>query len=202
MNRRLLLIWALAHAPMIGAIQLPSNKADIYITGPIEWNVVKAAEKLIELSQNSDTIDILINSPGGQVIPGEMFVDAIELVKAQGVKVRCTTGVMAASMAFMIFSHCSERYAAPSALLMYHPARVAGMVSLRGKDALELGKQLQELDNDALDYLEDSMGMNRERLEETYYSEKTWKASKLAKETRRGWINILNAPRPDLYKVN
>lgn len=85
----------------------------------LKWADPKAKEK--------KPIDILLASPGGNIIFGAMFVQAIEAAKLRGYTVRCTVTTHAASMAFIIFTYCSERYTLPMSLLLWHEPSVGLM---------------------------------------------------------------------------
>lgn len=68
---------------------------------------------------------IYIDSPGGEIgSAGAQFLKAMEKDGADGVKIRCVVGGMAASLAMSIFSRCTERVMRPEAKLMWHSARI------------------------------------------------------------------------------
>lgn len=92
----------------------------IYIEGFIGPNAVNAARELDLLQQeNNDPIYVLINSPGGSVLDGAVFVSAIESSKAPVYTV-CIK--MCASMASTIHAYGKKRLMTNRAVLMYHPA--------------------------------------------------------------------------------
>lgn len=118
----------------------------VRIEGPIQ-NLIEQEEAILAMSLESDKpIDILISSPGGSVIAGLFFMDAMDRVKSRGVKIRCLVDKMAASMAMHIFGNCDERYALANSLLLWHPAYVTiqfGQVT--EERAEELREQLKLL---------------------------------------------------------
>lgn len=88
-------------------------------------DLTEQEEKILSMSEVSNApIDIIISSPGGSVVAGIFFINAMERVKARGVKIRCLVDKMAASMAMHILGNCSERYALAGSLLLWHPAYI------------------------------------------------------------------------------
>lgn len=121
MKKLLLVLIMLASGP---ASAFSLSKNTMTIEGPIGAEIISKANKLISFSTNPKgpkVIDIVINSPGGSVFAGWQFITAMQIVKSRGYKIRCTVTSMAASMAFQIFSQCSERYAYKFSLLLWHP---------------------------------------------------------------------------------
>ena len=82
------------------------------------------------INTTTQDIHIVLNSPGGGIYVGLQFINAIEAAKSKGVKVKCYVSGIAASMAFQILTHCNERYALRYSLLLWHPPRVAGFITL------------------------------------------------------------------------
>lgn len=166
-------------------------KRTVTVLGEIGGNALEASHKLLQLGDSKEDVYLIINSPGGSINAGDILIDAMEAVKSRGIKIKCVTTIMTASMAYSIYMHCDERFATSNALLLYHPARVSGNFSLTDADALEIGADLKEINLELLDYLEDVMGMDRALLEQTFYREKLWKAHKLVPKCRRGFITIV-----------
>lgn len=72
---------------------------------------------------SGEPVDIIINSPGGEITSGFLFLNLLEQVKTT-VPVRCFVPELAASMAFQILVHCSERHTLNRAFLLWHRVRV------------------------------------------------------------------------------
>lgn len=72
---------------------------------------------------SSDPIDIVIDSPGGDVIAGYMLIDIMEDIKSRGVQLNCYVRRRAQSLAFSILLHCNSRYALPGAIFLWHGAQ-------------------------------------------------------------------------------
>lgn len=109
-----------------GPLQVDKSRA-LIIEGAIEkGNILELGKKLLEADPSKGPMDLLINSPGGDVVTGFRFINQMEEAKANGLTIRCFVPEMAASMAFGIFVHCSERYALAHSFLLWHRARVMG----------------------------------------------------------------------------
>lgn len=67
---------------------------------------------------------MVLNSPGGSVLDGARIIAAME-----GRDIRCVVTDLAASMAFHIFQHCSQRYMTRNSFIMAHPASLSVMYS-------------------------------------------------------------------------
>jgi ATP-dependent protease ClpP protease subunit len=135
----------------------PSLNKDrsLVLLGPVMENVVALIPKLVLLSQQdkSEPINLVISSPGGSVVAGFLFISAMEHVKAAGTPIRCYVPDMAASMAYQILLHCSERYVLNNSMLLFHRVRVflgggfGGGTVLTGPAASVLSKDLLAMDN-------------------------------------------------------
>lgn len=125
---------------------LQDDKRVLSIEGPIQ-NLNKQINEMMSLSEESSKpIDIIISSPGGSVIAGMFFIDAMDRAKSRGVKIRCVVEKMAASMAMHIFGNCDERYALAGSLLLWHPAYVSiNFGQVTEERAEELREQLKML---------------------------------------------------------
>ena len=110
----------------------------VEIKGVVNNKAIDKARELEELSNiNLKPITILIDSPGGSVAPGFAFLNAMNLVKARGVKLNCIVTNLAASMAFHFLAECNERYAFKYSLLLWHPMRVGGLFASFSADEME-----------------------------------------------------------------
>ena len=110
----------------------------VEVKGPVDKKIIDRAKELEALSNvNLKPITIVINSPGGSVVPGFVFLNAMKLVRARGIKLNCVVTNLAASMAFHFLAECSERYAFDYSLLLWHPMRVGGMFASFSADEME-----------------------------------------------------------------
>lgn len=68
---------------------------------------------------NQDTIYIYLDTPGGSVLDGNDIVETIDTLSANGKDIICLAD-RAASMGFIIFQSCPERYVTKNSVLMQH----------------------------------------------------------------------------------
>lgn len=149
-----LIFWAFA-ACQAGATPLLGREDRTFlIDGPIGGgNLIPIGEKLIELSLKNRRapVDIIINSPGGDVITGFVFISQMEEAKANGLYVRCIVKDFAASMAFGILVHCDERHVLANSFLLWHRARIFVMGAILTEPVTKsIMTQLGLLDNQIL----------------------------------------------------
>lgn len=137
---------------LTGAVSGKSLKLNaartIVILGGINGSILKDANKLTMLTSNSkEDVFVYINSPGGSVAAGDVFIQALNIAKHRGVTVHCVSTVRAASMAFMIMVNCGKRYAFESTKLLFHPARVrlSNMTAI-GRELSVIANNLEAID--------------------------------------------------------
>jgi ATP-dependent protease ClpP protease subunit len=114
--------------------------------------ILELGDKLEQMaSVSSRPIDIAINSPGGSVVVGFLFVNRMESVRARGIKLRCYVQDIAASMAFQMLLHCDERNILERSFLLWHRVRVniGGMFGepMTAPLAAQLARDLQTIDD-------------------------------------------------------
>lgn len=143
----------------------------IVIEGVIaRGNLDKLGDVLVRVSNvpSPAPVDLIINSPGGEIITGNLFISKMEAAKANGLVIRCFVPHVAASMAFSIYMHCSERYALRNALLLWHRARmyVGGLFGapLTGPQAKYMGEELLKTDSLILRDLFGTIDMSEEEI--------------------------------------
>lgn len=110
--------------------------------------------------KSTDPVDIVINSPGGDIVSGRVFISYMERTKEKGVTIRCYVPTLAASMAFSILTHCNERYTLDTSFLLWHRARSTipgGAIS--GPEAAVVARDLYTLDNEILRELHNTLHM-------------------------------------------
>lgn len=152
----------------------------IVIQGPIVNNVVGLADDLVKMSSEADTVDILINSPGGSVFAGFIFINAMEVVRARGTKIRCLVTSMAASMAFQILAHCTDRYALPKALLLWHPVRISGTLTLTPQLAQSITANLVRVETKLVNDLRKFLILDDATFYQHYLAETLFTAEEVA----------------------
>lgn len=178
----------------LSKLTIPAGKRTLYVTGPIDGSVLSTASTLERLSVSSDEdIHIVINSPGGVVYAGYQLVQAMDIARQRGVKVVCTVGVMAASMAFQLLPHCSERYAMKNTLLLFHPSRVYVRGPLTADEAKMVAESLDKIDTAGLKETEEMIAPpSKAWLKRHHDAETLWRAEDLVAETNNDWITIVD----------
>ncbi len=111
-----------AESTTLAEVVLLTEKNTLVFRGPVTARSVAAFQKLIFDKSNTlakdDVIYLVIDSPGGSVIDGNMLIDSIRGLP-QKVK---TITLFSASMAFQIVQNLDERLITPSGILMSHRA--------------------------------------------------------------------------------
>lgn len=129
-----MMFWAFAACQAGATPLLGRPERTFLIEGPIgNGNILPIGEKLVELSlvqKHLAPVDIVINSPGGDVITGFLFINQMEEAKANGLYIRCIVKDIAASMAFGILVHCDERHVLANSFLLWHRARIFAMAAI------------------------------------------------------------------------
>lgn len=165
----------------------------LYLRGEVADNAMAMASQVVDLASKSRApISIVINSPGGSIYAGLQLMSAIGMAQKRGVMVRCVVPVLAASMAFQIFSVCDERYTLQYSLLLFHPARLM-LKGMFTADELEYaGKQLRALDEKLKDELSVRLGMERSVYDYHYAHETLWIATDLNAAVERDFATIVD----------
>ncbi len=101
-------------------------KSDVvFVQGLLELGneKLKIARQQLEIvaEKHPERVDIIIDSQGGKATANTIeFMSYIGRLKEQGTVVRCIVPSLAASLALVILSNCSERYATPNASVLFH----------------------------------------------------------------------------------
>lgn len=111
-------------SPIFGKTVTFNTKRAINVVGTVDDGLLIEANKMMKLAENSKRpIDIFINSPGGYVSSGLLFISGMKKVQERGIKIRCFVSELAASMAYTILTQCNERYVLRFAQLLFHAPR-------------------------------------------------------------------------------
>lgn len=121
-----------------------SGKPFLPIIGVVNMGIVKDAQVLLAEGTKLEEVVILVNSPGGSVDAGQLFVQAMEQLRSRKIKLTCVSGVLAASMGFQILAHCDRILVLPSTLLLFHPVRISSSEGLTS-DMLQYFKEQMDL---------------------------------------------------------
>lgn len=108
-----------------GEIKFYDKTRTIDIQQAIMEDMIPVAVRLHRMSYISkEDVNIVIDSPGGYVHVGEMFLEAMKKHQENGGKVNCIIIGEAASMALNIYLHCDRLFAMPNTLLQFHAMHV------------------------------------------------------------------------------
>ncbi len=155
----------------------------VLISGPIKAeNAITAAQRLEQLSlTNEKTVDIFINSPGGEVDSGIVILNAMDLVKARGKVIRCAVGVLSASMAMHILGKCDERYAFENSLLLFHEIYTGGF-KITEKTARQIAETMRVLSEKLDRDLRKALGASKDNYTKHLEAETMWTGYQMGKE--------------------
>jgi ATP-dependent protease ClpP protease subunit len=177
-------IEGLAKADPIPAIDPARTFA---VIGPsLQGNVLPLGAQLLSWAEKDPAtpVSIIINSPGGEVTTGFLFVNQMEMAKSLGVTINCYVPGVAASMAFTILTHCSNRYALNHAFLLWHRVRVfSSGEALTAPIASALAHDLARLDALILAETLDAVDMDAAKVRYHFEHETLHVASQLAAES-------------------
>jgi len=147
-------------------------ESTIEIRGVVDGKILEKADKLRALATKFDEVTIVINSPGGSVMAGSIFISQMEAVKTQGVGIRCIVTGLAASMATHILAHCTTRYAFFYSYILWHPARVGGLFFSVTADEAEYHARMLRIDEAPLNqYLFSQLNILRTEFDYHYKNE-------------------------------
>jgi ATP-dependent Clp protease protease subunit len=176
----------------------------ISLIGRVDDTTVTAAGSLLKLvDKSTDDIWIHLNSPGGYVDSGLLFIDAMNIARNRGVDINCVSTRLAASMAFNIMAYCDTVYTLPHTQLLFHPARIVSSRGLTASDLNYYGSQLSDLESKMQPVLRDMMGMDYDKFMVHYERETMWNAVDLLDASSHRWITIVDDVLgiSDLHKV-
>ena len=101
----------------------------ITIRGPIQGSSsTNWITAMNDRDPDVDTMYIYLSSPGGSVLEGNKLIDQIRTLQLSSVQVVCIAD-FAASMAFVIFQSCPNRYITTSSILMQHPKHCSSLLN-------------------------------------------------------------------------
>lgn len=202
-------VLTLMLAAVLGATAAPAKdspaidtKNAVYIEGVVGNHVMERIDSLVKASSVApvEELQLVLNSPGGAVMPGTIFIDMLEILKTRGTKITCFVPMLAASMAFQILAHCDTRYALPGALLLWHPVRVTiFMAALAPSDTAALNEELTRIETRLIDDLKPRLGVSDDTFYHHYHAETLHTSGELNVLTP-GWLTIVD-DMPGLKKL-
>lgn len=145
------------------------------------------------LSRTGEPIHVLINSPGGSIMAGNLIINAMRMARARGSELHCVSTVYSASMAFQFLMECSHRYAFKYTRLLFHPPRVMAQGPMLAGEMEILSKELREIEQRMIPTIRKVLvGMNDSEFYSAYNREIFWEADHLVSETNTGWLKLVN----------
>jgi ATP-dependent protease ClpP protease subunit len=133
----------------------------IPIVGEVGGGILQKTKDL-EKQMGNPVIRLFINSPGGSVLTGSIFIQAMDAAKKRGSTIECVVTNMAASMGMHILAHCDKRYVLQGAFLLFHEPRVGGARSISPSEALATYLGLLASTKHLDDYLQKQIGVSAE----------------------------------------
>ena len=191
---RLLLLATLVLSTNLHAniLTVPADRT-VRIMGEVNGSILPAISKLETLSRSSsDPIFILINSPGGSILAGNLFINAMHVAQNRGVKLHCASTMFAASMAFQFLVECDYRYAFKHTKLLFHPPRIMYMGVLLETQMRQWIEELEQIESKMIPVMQEAMGLSDEVFNHHYHAETFWDAEDLQAYTKRGFITIID----------
>lgn len=129
------------------------------IVGEVGQQMFDKANQVRALS-GEPVIRIFINSPGGSVVAGNIFIQAMDVAKARGSRIECAVSNLAASMGIHILAHCDVRMVLSGGYLLFHEPRV-GISSPASPSELRVVMEQLIAATDTLDkYLQEQLGVS------------------------------------------
>lgn len=170
-----------------------SPERTIILGGVVSDSILEPMVTAMEtIAKKSDTIDIIISSPGGSVVAGDLLIDRMVQLKLSGVHFRCVVRDLAASMAFQILLFCDERYATPHSFLLWHPVRVFIQGPVTENMASNLSTQLGQADEVALHDLRAHLPMSEADILMHFHNETLHQALNLQYTAPGFFKNVTN----------
>lgn len=177
-------------------LRLPASRT-VILEGAVDGAAVKEFmrfEKFLDESTDQP-IAVVINSFGGSVMAMKFILNWIHRAKSRGVPVICIVDTVAASAAFSIFAECSERYALPYSMHLWHPVRVrvGGLfgTAVTPEVAEELADSLKREEEWLVQHLRSRLPIDDVTFYKHYRAETLHNATDL-NELIPGWMTIID----------
>lgn len=139
-------------------------------------------EKMYNRAGKTKNINIVINTPGGQVYAGQKFIQTMVMAKSRGTRISCVVTGMAASMGFQILSYCDRRFIMENSMLLWHPPRIQMKGIITPAFAKSLAVDLERLDKTMMAAARDNLDAPHRWYRWHHLNETMWLGSELNKE--------------------
>lgn len=154
--------------------KVPAAKI-VPVVGEVNASLLEQAKKLNSLA-GEPVIRILINSPGGSVLVGNVFIQAMENAKSKGSTIECVVTNLAASMGMHILVHCDDRYILTGGILLFHEARVGVMGNHTARELLAMARSMEAMTYYLEEYMIDKLGCDAKFYRVNNEGETMWSA--------------------------
>lgn len=196
MIKNLLIILSLLTSSLLYGESLTiKEETTIRIMTPIFENGTKYANTIINMANKNKNVDIniLLNSAGGNNTEFDFIIKAINIVQSRGIKVNCIITKNTASMGFVLFTECSNRYILDSATLMFHATKLSilGNMYFTQEQLLNFYKNIKKINNEWITSLPLKIGMDLNTFKDAFYSEKIWNATEFKEKCKKDYVNII-----------
>lgn len=173
-------------------IYIADPKRTVEVIGVVHMGILEKVQQLEQLTRSSsEPITIVINSPGGDVLMGGFFLDAMRMAQERGVRLNCVSGVLAASMAYSFLVRCDERIVLAHTRLLFHPMRVGSPMGFTSYELEAILPRMNEDESVEKHAIRMLMGMEEEAFENNYRAETLWTARDLQANTKAGFLKIV-----------
>ncbi len=167
------------------------------IVGPMSGEMFEKANDLEQMTRKSKRpVYIIINSPGGEVIPTMVFLNAMRIAQYRGVTIKCVAPIIAASAAFQVYNACNERYAFKYSFLLFHPVKTGGQFNTEEMEAAL--EDMDDMQRALVEELYANLGMDKEVFWKAFVAERLWRAATLQAHCRKGYLTLID----DIAGVN
>jgi ATP-dependent protease ClpP protease subunit len=192
----LIVFWALVITAVYELVTAPVAKGSmltvntqrlVRVVGPVDATILKQAERMNVLSAAKQPIYVMVNTAGGSVATGSIFIDSIKSAQSKGIPVICFSSVVAASMGFSILMACDKVYVFNHTRLLFHPAGLRANSRLTAKVLEGFTEDLARIDSQIIEALKKKLTYTDE-IEEAFYDEKMWTAQELMKHVEGKWM--------------
>lgn len=170
----------------------PDPARTLILEGEVGRNAVQLADQMLDMANASnDDIYMIINSPGGSVLSGMQLLTAMQIAEARGIHIRCMVTQLAASMAFITYAQCTDRYAFANSLLLWHPMRSGTEKGVTEEEARAMAEDMARLSKPLILLQWKALDISWKTFYKHYKLETLWVASAL-KELTPNFMTIVS----------
>lgn len=155
---------AIATIALLGLTTHVTKPSMGILAGPIVPGSLTPLVVAVDAQREGDSFSLFISSGGGIVEEAKRLMVSIDHAKGRGANIKCYVTDQAESSAFWILTHCTERYALPESMLMFHHIFITSAEDVTAADAGRMQTELQMLDDEYLDDIQAVCDISRPQL--------------------------------------